>query len=47
MRAAAEALFKMAATAYAVLTDVALRRRYDAQRTLAAATEAGAAVYAR
>jgi DnaJ-domain-containing protein 1 len=47
VRAAAEALFKMAATAYAVLTDVALRRRYDAQRTLAAATEAGAAVYAR
>ena len=34
LRAAAEALFKMAAQAYATLSDPALRRRYDAQRAL-------------
>ena len=45
--AAAEALFKMAAQAYATLSDPALRRRYDAQRALAQATDAAAAAYAR
>jgi DnaJ-domain-containing protein 1 len=48
VRAAAEALFKMAAQAYATLSDPALRRRYDAQRALAQATDAAAAAgYAR
>jgi DnaJ family protein C protein 7 len=47
VRCAAESLFKLAAQAYAVLSDAALRRRYDTQRTVAQAQDAAAAAYAR